>query len=152
LNENEIRVVRKVCLISFSIFVIVMLGFPLLYRIFYYQGIQERENNLRSEFQAIVHISGAQQLKLKISGKIVERDLWAIYKYDIPDEEVEKYYDIGLSQEGWTKQGTIIRSNKRFRGSIYKKGLYEISINPYEDKDEWMFILSYKDFFGKHML
>jgi hypothetical protein len=125
-----------------------MLGVPLLYRTLNYQGIQGIENAMRSEFQAIVHPEGAQQLKFSLNSKIVRRWIRAEYKYNnMNDIEVEKYYQEELTKEGWTKEIVSEESYQHSHESFYKKEKYEVSLSP--NKDYWIINMYYRDVFDR---
>lgn len=137
---------KKVIGIVFIIFFVATVGSSLAYRIFNYDGILQKEQDLKVEFQSIIQPVAAQELDIKIRGKIVKRWLVARYKYDMTDENVEKYYMEELSKEGWVRTGVRNIPNKRFRTSIYTKGMYEVSIGA--EDDYWVIIMNYRDIFN----
>lgn len=118
------------------------------YRVLNYDEVVRREENLRSEFQAIIHPEGAKQLKFEVNSKIIIRWIDAEYKYNSMDNsQVEQYYFEELTKQGWLKQSVSEDAYKQFRQSIYKKGDYEIVFSPV--KDYWIISLYYRDIFDR---
>lgn len=151
MNGEIFSVYKKYIGIFFLIFFISVIVGPFFYKIINADEVIQREKNLNLQFESIVQPAVANQLDLRIRSKTVNRWLVAEYKYDnMTDEEVEKYYEEELMKEGWSKKSVINKPNKRFRTSVYKKEMYEISIEPY--KDYWVIIINYRDFFDKHGL
>lgn len=132
------------------VFLIVLgpLIFSIVYRVVSPSDIEKREQNLRTEFQAIAHPEGAKQIRFSINHKVVHRWISAEYKYEnMSDSEVEQYYYQEFVRQGWVKQPVSEESYKRFHDSTYKKGDYEIYLSPY--KDSWSIGLYYRDFFDR---
>ncbi|MPM82917.1 hypothetical protein SDC9_129979 [bioreactor metagenome] len=136
--------------IVFSI-VLGALIIPIMYLVVNPGAVERREQNLRAEFQAIVHPEGATQIKVNIGHKIVNRWLSAEYRYkNMSDSEVEKYYCEEMTRQGWIKQPVSTESYQHFHQSIYRKGDYEMSFYPL--KDSWSIHLHYRDFFDRFAL
>ncbi|GEM_PF-2485332 len=137
-----------------TIILFVVLGsfiIPVFYKVVNPSDIERREQNLRAEFQTIIHPEGANQTKFKINSKIVNRWIRAEYKYDnMNDSEVEQYYNKEMIRQGWIKQPVSEERYKQFYESIYRKGDYEITFCP--NKDSWAIHLHYKDFFDRFAL
>ncbi|MBP2639330.1 MAG: hypothetical protein H6Q66_281 [Firmicutes bacterium] len=121
---------------------------PVVYRVVNYTEIEQREQNLHSEFQAIVHPEGAKQLKYKMNSKIVMRWIDAEYTYtNMNDLEVERYYNAEMIRKGWIKQTVSEERYKHFHESIYRKEDYEMVFSPH--KDSVGIYLNYKDIFDR---
>jgi len=139
---------RKIVAIVIGSILLCVFTIPVVYRVVNYTEIEQREENLHLEFQAIVHPEGAKQLKYKMNSKIVKHWIRAEYTYkNMSDSEVEKYYTEEMIRSGWIKQPVSEDRYKHFHESIYKKGDYEMVFIP--NNDSVAIYLNYKDIFDR---
>jgi len=139
---------RKIVAVIIGSILLCVFTVPVIYRVVNYTEIEQREQNLHSEFQAIVHPEGTKQLKYKMSSKIVMRWINAEYTYtNMSDSEVEKYYNEEMIRQGWIKQPVSEARYNHFHESRYKKGDYEMVFIP--DRDAVAIHLHYKDIFDR---
>jgi hypothetical protein len=139
---------RKIVAVIIGSILLCAFTVPVVYRMANYTEIEQREQNLHSEFQTIVHPEDAKQLKYKMNSKIVMRWINAEYTYkNMSDSEVEKYYNEEMVRNGWIKQPVSEERYKHFHESRYKKGDYEIVFIP--DRNAVAIHLHYKDIFDR---
>lgn len=134
------KVNMKKILIVFCSIAVVGIGYYLLLN---NEDGKEREIKIIAEYQAIKQPEGANTVYYELKRKFVMRWIVAKYTGQISDNELEKYYDQELTNNGWRKNRSHPGTNNVYY-YYYKKDNLELELG-LRGTNSWSLTMDYVD-------